>query len=293
MKKKNREQDALLILIFLAGLSLLLYPAVSNFWNQRHQSGTIHDYTQAVDSGNEEQNRALLEAAQRYNRDLLNRTKSFEEDPAWREEYLSQLDVTGNGVMGYVDIPGIGCTLPIYHGTEEDVLQVAIGHLEWSSLPVGGENTHCVVSGHRGLPSAELLTNIDRMQLGDVFYLHVLGQVLEYRVDDISVVLPEDTSRLGVMAGRDLVTLVTCTPYGVNSHRLLVRGTRVDRAVQGEQERVLWLSNEIRPVELTYVLPIVLVVFGFAMAVCFYLARVLDPPPGKRQKPRGKKHNGE
>ena len=167
--------------------------------------------------------------------------------------------------MGYLEIPCIDISLPIYHGTEEDVLQRAVGHLEWSSLPVGGESSHCVVSGHRGLPTADLMTHIDRMRVGDRFYLHVLGETLEYQVDQINVVLPDDTSLLRVEEGRDLVTLLTCTPYGINSHRLLVRGTRV---VNGQATVSLQqIPNEIEAVSMIYVLPVTLILVLAAMGI--------------------------
>jgi len=166
-------------------------------------------------------------------------------------DYESVLDPAGNGVMGYVEIPSIGCTLPIAHGTSENVLKDSVGHLDWSSMPVGGVDTHCVISAHRGLPSAELFTNIDQLVLGDRFYLHVLGEKLEYKVDKINVVEPHDVSTLTIEKGRDLVTLVTCTPYGINSHRLLVRGTRVDLGDGSDWERID-LPGEAREVPVLY-----------------------------------------
>ena len=262
--KKNKGADALLILIFLAGLSLLLYPVVSNFWNARVQSNAITDYAQAIDNSDRTQTEQMLAVARAYNDTLLSRDGSLDMDEGWKAEYAALLNVTGTGIMGYVDIPCINCRLPIYHGTDEAVLQVAVGHLEWTSLPVGGPGTHAVISGHRGLPSAELLTHIDRLEIGDKFYIHVLGEVLEYRVDDISVVLPNDTSRLRVVAGEDHVTLVTCTPYGINSHRLLVRGARMQSGTAAVAEQ-LYLTNEVRPVSLVYVIPLTLVgLFGIS-----------------------------
>ena len=174
-----------------------------------------------------------------------------------KQLYNSLLNLSGNGMMGYVEIPCIGVTLPIYHGVEEQVLQQAVGHIEWTSLPVGGESTHCVISGHRGLPTADLLTHIDRMRIGDRFYLNVLGQKLEYQVDAINVVLPTDTKLLTIEEGKDYVTLLTCTPYGINSHRLLVRGSRM---LDGKPTSgTLILTDEIEPVSLIYVIPVALV----------------------------------
>lgn len=283
MKGKKTGGTLPLILIFLAGLSLLLYPSVSNYWNSLHQSQAIAVYDQTVDAIDKEKNDAMRQLARAYNDSLLGRSDEFHLDEGLQRQYESLLNVTGTGVMGYVDIPCINCKLPIYHGTDESVLQVAVGHLEWTSLPVGGPSTHAVISGHRGLPSAELLTHIDRLETGDKFYLHVLGEELEYRVDDIAVVLPNDTSRLRVVAGEDYVTLVTCTPYGINSHRLLVRGTRVQNSAAATSEQ-LYLTNELRPVSLVYVIPLTLVGLGALTGLFLGLRSIL---PRKRQKKNG------
>lgn len=283
MKGKKTGSTLPLILIFLAGLSLLLYPSVSNYWNSLHQSRAIAVYDQTVDNIDKEKNDAMRQLARAYNDSLLGRSDEFHLDEGLQRQYESLLNVTGTGVMGYVDIPCINCKLPIYHGTDESVLQVAVGHLEWTSLPVGGPSTHAVISGHRGLPSAELLTHIDRLETGDKFYLHVLGEELEYRVDDIAVVLPNDTSRLRVVAGEDYVTLVTCTPYGINSHRLLVRGTRVQNSAAATSEQ-LYLTNELRPVSLVYVIPLTLVGLGTLTGLFLGLRSIL---PRKRQKKNG------
>ena len=267
MKKKKKGSLLPVILIFLAGLSLLLYPTVSNFANSLHSTQAIADYTQGLQQLDREQYRALWDSARAYNQMLQTRENEGVLPKEFEEDYKNQLNVMGSGIMAYIEIPSISVRLPIYHGTDEGVLQVAIGHLEWSSLPVGGENTHCVISGHRGLPSAELLTHIDRMKVGDAFYIHVLDKVLEYRVDDIAVVLPEDTSRLQVSAGKDYLTLVTCTPYGVNSHRLLVRGIRAGEGMALSSTGQLLLTDELRPVSLVYVIPVVLLpVLGLAAA---------------------------
>ncbi|MBO5339467.1 MAG: class C sortase [Oscillospiraceae bacterium] len=262
---------------------MLLYPSVSNYWNSLHQSRAIAVYDQTVDNIDKEKNDAMRQLARAYNDSLLGRSDEFHLDEGLQRQYESLLNVTGTGVMGYVDIPCINCKLPIYHGTDESVLQVAVGHLEWTSLPVGGPSTHAVISGHRGLPSAELLTHIDRLETGDKFYLHVLGEELEYRVDDIAVVLPNDTSRLRVVAGEDYVTLVTCTPYGINSHRLLVRGTRVQNSAAATSEQ-LYLTNELRPVSLVYVIPLTLVGLGTLTGLFLGLRSIL---PRKRQKKNG------
>jgi len=224
---KRRLSTALLIGILLAGISLLLYPTVSDWWNSRHQSEVIVRYTEEVSGMDEDVKSQLWEDAVSYNRELAAKAPHWILDEEERADYESQLDITGTGVMGYLEIPRIGCSLPVYHGTEEAVLSAGAGHLEGSTLPVGGEGTHCILSGHRGLPSAKLLTDLDQMEEGDLFYLHVLGETLSYEVDQIVTVEPDELEELEIQEGQDLCTLVTCTPYGINSHRLLVRGRRI------------------------------------------------------------------
>lgn len=222
-------------LIFLTGLSLLLYPLAANQWNTYRQSRLISDYGSAVA---EQEAAGTLDyhsewtQARSYNEALLpyilpDSFAAAQIDEEADEEYLSCLNLTGDGMMGYVQIPKINIQIPIYHTTDESVLQIAAGHLEGSSLPVGGEGTHAVISAHRGLPSAALFTDLDCLEEGDAFLLHILDDTLCYQVDRISVVDPSDTSQLAAEDGQDLVTLLTCTPYGVNSHRLLVRGHRI------------------------------------------------------------------
>ena len=225
MKKKKKVNiiTIVLVLILLAGLSLLLYPTFSDYWNSLHQSRAIASYSDAVEELDEEDYEAYWQAAVEYNEAMNGNTFSLEEE----EEYNQLLDITGTGIMGYVEIPSIRCSLPIYHGTDEAVLQIAAGHIEGTSLPVGGEGSHCVISGHRGLPSAKLFTDLDQLTEGDVFMLRVLDEVLTYEVDQILIVEPYDLDALQIEEGQDYCTLVTCTPYGVNSHRLLVRGHRI------------------------------------------------------------------
>ena len=205
-----------------------MYPSVSNYWNSFTQSRAIAGYADKVAALNEDQYTALWEAANKYNQALLERFNTYLLEEEQRAEYEKLLNVSGTGVMGYIEIPDIDCTLPIYHGTEESVLQIAVGHLEWTGLPVGGKSTHCVLSGHSGLPSAELFTNLDKLEEGDLFMLHVLDEILMYEVDQIIIVEPHETDALKIVEGEDYCTLMTCTPYGVNSHRLLVRGHRVE-----------------------------------------------------------------
>lgn len=227
MRKKSTT--IILLLILFTGLSLLLYPTVSDYWNSFHQSRAIAGYTERVAEMDTADYEAMWNAAVEYNQRLLADTGNrYRMTEAEEEEYESLLDVTGTGIMGYVEIPKIKTSLPIYHGTDDAVLQIAIGHLAGSSLPVGGEGTHCVLTGHRGLPSAKLFTNLDEMEEGDTFFLHVLDQTLTYEVDQIRIVEPQELEDLEIESGKDYCTLVTCTPYGVNSHRLLVRGHRIE-----------------------------------------------------------------
>lgn len=216
----------ILICTFLIGLSLLLYPTVSNWWNNRHASRAIIDYAAAWENLTEEDYTALFRAAETYNREIARIEFPLMYHDRVRG-YEDALNVDGSGIMGYVTIEKIKVQLPIYHGTSEGVLQKGVGHLTGSSLPIGGEGTHAVLSAHRGLPSARLFTDLDRMQVGDRFLLTVLDRELVYEVDQILTVLPEEVEPLYCVAGEDLCTLITCTPYGVNSHRLLVRGRRV------------------------------------------------------------------
>lgn len=223
-----------LVILLLIGLSLLLYPTVSDYWNSFHQTRAIATYAENVAALDNASYDAIWDAARQYNRNLCSRSNSFLLSEEQKAEYESLLDISGQGVMGYIEIPEIDVSLPIYHGTEDPVLQVAVGHLEWSSLPVGGESTHCVLSGHRGLPSAKLFTNLDKLREGDTFLLRVLDEILTYEVDQILIVEPQDTAALEIVEGQDYCTLVTCTPYAINTHRMLVRGTRVP--YNGEEE---------------------------------------------------------
>lgn len=225
---KRHGLEMLFGLVFLAGMSLMLYPSVSNWWNERHTTGVVNDYEAAVSAL--PQNVILQEQvlAQQYNEELRGDPGRMDPDAAFMMKYMARLNVDGSGVMGYIEIPVINVSLPIYHTAEEKYLQVGVGHLEGTSLPVGGPGTHCFLSGHRGLPSSKLFTDLDKVQIGDTFRLRVLGEVLTYQVDQIDVVLPDEAAEhLMIHTGQDLVTLVTCTPYGVNTHRLLVRGVRV------------------------------------------------------------------
>ena len=223
--------NIIIVSIFLTGLGVLLYPAVSDYVNKKNASRAIAAYEQSVGEMEEaDYTQNLLDAAS-YNEYIasfasLGGATTMEEE---REDspYEELLNVSGTGMMGSIRIPCIKVECPIYHGTSEAVLQVAVGHYQGSSLPIGGESTHAILTGHRGLPSARLFTDLDRLVEGDIFYIKVLGDILEYQIDQIQTVLPEEVDSLGVVLGEDYVTLVTCTPYGINSHRMLIRGTRI------------------------------------------------------------------
>ena len=259
-----------LVILLLIGLSLLLYPTVSDYWNSFHQTRAITTYAENVAALDNTIYEALWEAARAYNQELLGRNNGYILSEEQQAEYKSLLDISGQGVMGYIEIPKIDVSLPIYHGTEDPVLQVAIGHLEWSSLPVGGESTHCVLSGHRGLPSAKLFTNLDKLREGDTFLLRVLDEILTYEVDQILIVEPQDTAALEIVEGEDYCTLVTCTPYGINTHRLLVRGHRIDNIEEVKTVRVTADAVQIEPM---LVAPVVAIPMLLILLILLLLPR--------------------
>ena len=246
--KKRDFSTVILILVFLVGLSLLLYPSVSDYWNSFHQSRAIASYAEQVANIDNDIYARLWEDARAYNQTLVGKQNRFQISEEERETYESLLNVGGNGIIGYIEIAKIGCSLPIYHGTDEGVLQIAVGHIEGTSLPTGGESTHCVVSGHRGLPSAKLFTDLDKLIPGDTFVLRVLDETMTYEVDQILIVEPHELAALEIEEGKDYCTLVTCTPYGINTHRLLVRGHRVANAEEAVQIRVTADAIQIEPV---------------------------------------------
>ncbi len=269
-KKKGNFTTFILVLILLTGLSLLLYPSVSNYWNSLHQTKAIAKYAEDVVNLDNDTYDQLWQDAASYNQSLLTRSNPYLLSDEQKAEYDRLLDVSGLGVMGYIEIPSIDCSLPIYHGTEESVLQIAVGHLKWSSLPVGGESTHCVLSGHRGLPSAKLFTNLDKLQMGDVFMLRVLDEVLTYEVDQILIVEPQETGALQIEEGQDYCTLVTCTPYGINTHRLLVRGHRIDTVEEAKTVRVTADAIQIEPL---LVAPVVAIPILLLLLILLLLPR--------------------
>ena len=253
--KENRV-TLIIVAVGLFGLGLILYPSVADWWNSFHQSRAVASYAKKVANLDTSEYERILAEAEAYNNNLaatgIKWTMSEEEIAAYEKE----LDITGTGIMGYITIPKIHVELPIYHGIDDAVLQIAIGHLTETSLPVGGPSTHCVVSGHRGLPSAKLFTDIDKLVEGDTWTVNVLNKTLTYEVDQIRVVEPTDLSNLQIEQGKDYFTLITCTPYGINTHRLLIRGHRVDNA-QGEAN-VIADALQIEPV---YIAPFVAIPF--------------------------------
>ena len=246
-KKKGNFTTFILVLILLTGLSLLLYPSVSNYWNSLHQTKAIAKYAEDVVNLDNDTYDQLWQDAASYNQSLLTRSNPYLLSDEQKAEYDRLLDVSGLGVMGYIEIPSIDCSLPIYHGTDEAILQIAVGHIEGTSLPVGGSGTHCVLSGHRGLPSARLFTDLDKMVIGDTFLMRVLDETLTYEVDQIRIVLPYELDDLEIEEGKDYCTLVTCTPYGINSHRLLVRGHRIENREEAQAIRITADAMQIEP----------------------------------------------
>ena len=277
---KKHSGTILLVLIFFVGLAVMLYPTISDYINQRNQTRVVNSYAQQVDGLSDADYTAYFDAA-----DVFNQKIAADPDALYHTDrfstYSTTLDVTGTGIMGYITIPRIGVELPIYHGTSDAVLQVAAGHLEGTSLPVGGESTHAVISAHRGLPSAKLFTNLDQLEVGDTFTITVLDRVLTYEVDQISIVLPTETDNLKVVDGKDYVTLMTCTPYGINSHRLLVRGRRIETPDKLKHIRVTADAVKIEPI---ITAPIM------ALPLLLVLLLWLLFSNRKRKSTRGEKH---
>ena len=282
--KKNRS-TIILILIFLVGLSVMLYPTVSDYINQKNQSRAVASYSEEVENLSDVDYQAYFDAADDYNRRLAETPDAFYR-PEEVSGYTDTLDVSGTGIMGYITISKIGVELPVYHGTSDGVLQVAAGHLEGSSLPVGGAGTHAVISAHRGLPSAKLFTNLDELEVGDTFTITVLDRVLTYEVDQISIVLPTETDLLQPVEGKDYVTLMTCTPYGINTHRLLVRGKRIENAENQKHIRVTADALRIEPI-------IVAPALAVPMLLAMLVVMLAVPHLRKRKNQREENHHEE
>lgn len=249
---KKHGTTVILVVVFIVGVGLLLYPSLSDYWNSFHQTRAIMSYAKKVANMDTEKYEKILDAAKAYNKEIAQSGIKWTLTEEEKEVYESQLNIDETGNMGYIDIPKINITLPIYHGTSETVLQTSIGHLEGTSLPVGGEGSHCVLSGHRGLPSAKLFSDLDKVVEGDTFSLTIMNETFTYEVDQIRIVEPTDLSELRMEDSKDYCTLVTCTPYGINTHRLLVRGHRVDNP-DGEAN-VIADALQIKPV---YIAPFV------------------------------------
>lgn len=267
----------LLVVILLTGLSLLLYPTLSDYWNSFRQSRAISQYAEQVSNLQEDEYELLWAEAVNYNLTLPGRDNAFALTDEQEEQYDRLLNPGGTGEMGYIEIPSIKVSLPIYHGTDEKILQHAIGHLTWSSLPVGGRDSHCVLSGHRGLPSAKLFTNLDSLVEGDIFILRVLDEALTYEVDRILIVEPQEVDSLQIVDGADYCTLVTCTPYGINTHRLLVRGHRIDNL---PETHMVYVTADAIRIEPLMVAPVVAIPILLVLLIGILI-------PGKRGKSGG------
>ena len=268
-----------LTLGFLVGICILLYPAFSDFWNSKTQSRAITDYESVLDNLDENEYSAIFERAHAYNKALYETNyplMDYKNVPG----YYDTLRITDNAMIGYLKIDRIGVELPIYHGTSDDVLNRGVGHLEGSSLPIGGENTHSIMSAHRGLPSSKLFTDLDRMEIGDNFQIIILDQVLTYQVDFIKVIEPTDVSDLQIIEGGDYCTLFTCTPYGINTHRLLVRGVRIETI---KEKPIIYVSNEAFRIEPLLVTPAVAAPMLFVLLI-HLLVKYREPPKNTQQK---------
>lgn len=259
---KKHISTMITVIVFLTGLSLLLYPTVSNYWNSLHQTKAVANYSDAMEKINQKEKQDAIDAAKAYNETLLSNAGRFTPTEEEMNTYKSLLNADSTGMMGYIEIPEIQCELAVYHTVDEAVLQVGVGHLEGSSLPVGGSGTHCVLSSHRGLPSAKLFTDLDRLQKGDIFILHIYDQMLTYEVDQIAIVEPTDYGLLQIEEGQDLCTLFTCTPYGINSHRLLVRGHRIENR-SGDDSRITSDAAKMNTVVVATGIAIPLLVISF------------------------------
>lgn len=274
---KKHFSTILLVLVFLVGLGVMLYPTVSDAVNRAHQTRAVMDYTSSVEKMSQQDFSDWFQKAEVYNEALAEDPEALYL-PESLPDYGSTLDVTGTGIMGYLSIPKINVSLPIYHGTEESVLQIGVGHLEGSSFPIGGESTHAVLSAHRGLPSSRLFTDLDQLEEGDTFEVTVLDRVLTYEIDNISIVLPQEAEGLLVKEGEDLVTLMTCTPYGINSHRLLVRGRRIEGS---ERIHAVTVTSEAVKLDPVVIAPVLAAPLLLALLAWLLLT------PGKSKKKKG------
>lgn len=283
MKKKIKEKLSFLIFVIMIilGIAIILYPVISNHLSKINYQEIINNYDFTVAKQKNSYNEQLVNEARKYNSSLtsLNITDVFQNQIGQSSsEYFSVLNVDNNGMMGYISIPKIDVKIPIYHGTSSDILQKGVGHLEGSSIPIGGENTHTVLSAHRGLPSSRLFTDLDQLKVGDTFYIHILDEVLAYRVNQVLVVEPSDIDFLQIVKGEDYVTLVTCTPYAINTHRLLVRGERIEYSAQEEESIAINKKMSIADIVLyTCLIFAVLLIIGSIISITHYQKRkVID-----------------
>ena len=279
MPMRRHKTVIFLTLGFLVGICILLYPAFSDYWNSKTQSRSITNYESVLENLDEEVYKALLENAHAYNKALYETDYPLM-DYTKVPGYYDTLAITDNDMIGYLKIDRISLELPIYHGTSDAVLNKGVGHLEGSSLPVGGENTHCVMSAHRGLPSSKLFTDLDRMEIGDTFQIIVLDQVLTYQVDSIKIIEPNNVNDLQIIEGGDYCTLFTCTPYGINTHRLLVRGVRIETI---KEKPIIYVSNEAFRIEPLLVTPAVAAPMLFVLLI-HLLVKYREPPKNTQQK---------
>ena len=277
---RSRKIWIILTLGFLVGVSVLLYPAFSDYWNSKTQTRAIVNYESVLEYMEPEDYTAIFQEDYNYNQRLYESKVTPLLYPELFPGYSEKLKVTDYGMIGYLKIDRIGVELPVYHGTSSEVLSYGVGHLEGSSLPVGGENTHSVMSAHRGLPSAKLFTDLDRVELGDTFQIIVLDQILTYQVDQIKIVLPNEIEDLQIVDGKDYCTLFTCTPYGINTHRLLVRGIRIETIVE---KPVIYVSNDAFRIEPLLVMPAVAAPMLFAFLI-HLMVKYREPPKKTQQK---------
>ena len=260
---QSRKATIILLISFFIGLSVLLYPSISSYWNSKTQSKAIVNYEAMLAAYKPEDYTKVFEEAENYNRMLAELAVPLRDYKQLEKEYWNALDISGNGMMGYITVPKINQELPIYHGTSEAVLSTSAGHFEGTSLPIGGENTHAVVSAHRGLPTAVLFTHLDRMEIGDTFYFTILDRTITYEVDQIRIVEPNDVNLIQIEEGKEYCTLLTCTPYGINTQRLLVRGHQIDEM----QNRNIYIVNEAYRVDPLIVMPLVALPIIFVLLI--------------------------
>ena len=280
-KKSGSASTIILVAIFFVGLCVLLYPTISDFWNEKRQSQAIMNYDDLIVDLTPEDYSEYFTKADNYNKKIRNMSFPFLNHKNISDEYYSTLDINGDGMMGYITIEKIKVQLPIYHGTSDKVLNSAVGHVEGSSIPVGGKSTHAVLSAHRGLPSAKLFTNLDKVTIGDVFTIRILDKTITYQVDQILIVLPNETKDLNIVPGEDYCTLVTCTPYGINTHRMLVRGTRIENI---EPEKVINVITEAYQIDPLLVTPAVAVpMLGLLLILLIIKSRKSNTKKSKKK----------